>query len=159
MHSYRHSGEFFAEASLRLYTALLAHGETEISRNLLRSTMEAAAAVNRTLSDGARAPKGLPVDSRYGLPADGSFASATGDAACLVREGNGDRFVLEGPGNYETCEELLKRSLFWICQVPDEIAQRHGGPAFKTGLALLLEVRRLQRLRFASGVAATKTGV
>lgn len=39
-------------------------------------------------------------------------------------------------------EELLGRSLFWICQVPDPIACDYGGEAFRLGLRLLLELRK-----------------
>ncbi|MFP4301934.1 MAG: hypothetical protein ACLFPW_08200 [Spirochaetaceae bacterium] len=42
------------------------------------------------------------------------------------------------------CEELLKKSLFWICQVPDVVAQEHGGEVFREALRLLLWVRQLR---------------
>lgn len=95
----------FSTRAIRLYTALLAAGETEISGNLLKATMRAAASVAR-LSRG-----------------DG----------CLLEATHAEERDL--------CEELLKKSLFWICQVPDSVAQVHGGEIFRETLRLLLWVR------------------
>jgi hypothetical protein len=96
----------FGAGALELYTALLAAGETEISRNLLKSTMNAAASVARLEE------------------CDG----------CYLEAGRS--------GERQLCEELLKKSLFWICQVPDAVAQEHGGEVFREALRLLLWVRQ-----------------
>lgn len=104
-------GELFARRAVKLYTALLAAGETEISRHLLESTMAAAAAVAR-LEGGA-----------------GHRSASKAHGEPKGREGE------------SRTEALLGRSLFWICQVPDGIAAEHGGPLFREGLRLLLEAR------------------
>lgn len=96
----------FGAGALELYTALLAAGETEISRNLLKSTMNAAASVARLEEC----------------------------AGCYLGSGRS--------GERQLCEELLKKSLFWICQVPDAVAQEHGGEVFREALRLLLWVRQ-----------------
>mgnify|MGYP006312538849 CR=1 FL=1 len=98
-------GAPFTAGAVELYTALLAAGETEISRKILKSTMQAAASVERL-------------------------------KRC-------DDCLLEQPRNLERrhCEELLKRSLFWICQVPDSVARAHGSQVFREALRLLLWLR------------------
>ena len=100
MHNSHSSADPFAEGAIKLYTALLAAGEQDISRRLLETTMNACAAY------------------------------------C--------RFERKSAENLEEervlCNELLKKSLFWICQVPDNLAREHGGQAFREGLGLLLSI-------------------
>lgn len=107
MRTERNRVSAFSAGALELYTALLAAGETEISGNLLKATMTAAASVAR-------------LEQR--------------DHPYL---GTGRRTE-----ERRLCEDLLKKSLFWICQVPDVVAQEHGGELFREALRLLLWVRQ-----------------
>lgn len=100
MHDSHSSADPFAEGAIKLYTALLAAGELDISRRLLENTMNACAAY------------------------------------CRLERGTAENLEEERI----LCDELLKKSLFWICQVPDDIAREHGGRAFREGLRLLLSV-------------------
>jgi hypothetical protein len=98
----------FTAGAVELYTALLAAGETEISRRILKSTMQAAAAVARLEQwDDCLPEHSARVERRH-------------------------------------CEELLRRSLFWICQVPDGVARAHGSRVFREALRLLLRLREEQ---------------
>lgn len=105
MKSLNRGEAFFAARAVELYTALLAAGETEISRRILETTMNAAAAVARL---------------------------ARIESSGLEQSRSAERRL---------CEELLKKSLFWICQVPDTVARSHGGELFRETLRLLLWLR------------------
>ena len=112
----------FARGAINLYTALLAAGETEISRRLLEATMIAAAAV-------ARVSRYIDYHSAYLPPDEGVL-----------------------------CDELLRKSLFWICQAPDSVAQEHGGFAFREALRLLLWLEEATAVRNVSADPGERLG-
>lgn len=115
--------EEFASQAVKLYTALLAVGETEVSRELLKATMNAAAMMGR-LYPRRTATVAEPA-APWGETGAATASGVSGEEAAI-------------------CEALLKKSLFWICQVRDDIAQEHGGELFRHALRLLMEIRRLR---------------